>query len=434
MKAHKIQQHVIHANGYTINYKYINTNVYTQYTKNNYSQSGYARYSNQYKQNTGYARYSDQYKQNTGYARYSNQYAQDTGYTRYSDKWDENWSKYANWQDWPDTWTDGGWPNTYTNATYSQYKDESSGYSAYSNHAKYTNGYSAYSNHANYTNGYAAVSDHTNYTQAANQNSYNKVNYTQEVGRTPQNVTNNGPTLSGAPSPNSGILNRDTVTLDWSGVTYSDNNTTAATKYRVYYSYCATQNGTYGNWTLLSEQTAKTYNWSIKDVSKGYYRIGVTAYDGGSWSALPTGNTWTFHYINNTTAAVHVDPGSTIKTISYALGGPIKIVHYDPPTWLNEYYTKAAMDQLVEETNKSRAAFDLSGYSFATTNYVANFTIITLQDFKDLNTANNETYHLYKNTNYTFTSGVDTDSATNSQNIVNQAITDIRDLIDHLKD
>ena len=372
MKKHKIKQHVVHANGYTINYHYINTNVYTQYTKNNYNRSGYSAYSNR-------------------------------------SNWGENWRKYSNWADWRDTWSDGGWPNTYGNGGWSEHR----------------NGYS--------NGGYGAYSNHTNYTQAANQNSYSKATYTEETGRTPQNVINAGPTLSGNPTPNSGIINRNVVTLDWNGVTYGDDGTSAATKYRVYYSYCATQNGTYGNWTLLSEQTAKTYNWTITNVAKGYYKIAVTAYDGASWSALPSGATWTFHYIDNTTASTHVDPGSTIKTISYALGGPVKIVHYDPPTWLNEYYTKAAMDQLVEETNKARTAFDLSSYSFTTTSYVSNFTIITLQDFADLNTANNQTYNLYKGTNYTFTSGINTSGATNSQQIVNQAITDIRNLIDHLK-
>lgn len=324
------------------------------------------------------------------------------GYNKYSDHHDH--SDYGNWSDWSDTYRVGSYTET-------KYGARGGSYSR--------GGYYAYGNHID--------SNPQQYSQ-----NYSQANYTKETGRTQQNVVNRSPALSSSPTPNSGLLNRDVVVINWSGVGYSDDNTSSASKYRVYYSYCTTSNGTYGNWTQLSEQTGTSYSWTITNVAKGYYKIAITAYDGATWSALPSGNSWVAHHITNTTATTKIE-NTSYDTISYALGGPIKIVHYNPPSWLNEYYTAAAMNQLVQETKKARSAFDLSGYSFTNDNYIGNFTIITLQDFKELDAANNETYKLYKGSNYSFKSGVNTSGASNAQEIKNQAIIDIRDLLNHLK-
>lgn len=387
----KSHQKAVHTNGYRINYRHTNS-AYRQSGYNNYSQSGANNH-----RNTGY----------NNHRNYSNH--RNSGSDDHTDRRSSGWTMNDGWYA---NHNDRGYDNHTNNGGYTK--------SGYNNHTN-----SGYSNHRN-----TGYNNHTN-TAA--------VNTTVETGRTPTNTTNKAPQVSGSTFANSRYYNSKSIKIILTSLIYSDDNTSTATKFRIYYQYCATQNGTYGNWTLLSEQTSTSYTWTATSLTAGWYKIGVTVYDNGSWSAIPSGNGWTYHHIenhatnavtasNNGTGYSNVRQDTTAYETTYAaVSSPIRIYHYTAPTWNTDYYTKPNEDQVQGEVNKVLTAMGQTTVTFTNSPVVSNFTIITWEDILQMRQGTSTAYNLRtgSNPNYSTGGGVD-------EFIENQKIIDIQDLLTYL--
>lgn len=387
----KSHQKAVHTNGYRINYRHTNS-AYRQSGYNNYSQSGANNH-----RNTGY----------NNHRNYSNH--RNSGSDDHTDRRSSGWTMNDGWYA---NHNDRGYDNHTNNGGYTK--------SGYNNHTN-----SGYSNHRN-----TGYNNHTN-TAA--------VNTTVETGRTPTNTTNKAPQVSGSTFANSRYYNSKSIKIILTSLIYSDDNTSTATKFRIYYQYCATQNGTYGNWTLLSEQTSTSYTWTATSLTAGWYKIGVTVYDNGSWSAIPSGNGWTYHHIenhatnavtasNNGTGYSNVRQDTTAYETTYAaVSSPIRIYHYTAPTWNTDYYTKPNEDQVQGEVNKVLTAMGQTTVTFTNSPVVSNFTIITWEDILQMRQGTSTAYNLRtgNNPNYSTGGGVD-------EFIENQKIIDIQDLLTYL--
>ena len=387
----KSHQKAVHTNGYRINYRHTNS-AYRQSGYNNYSQSGANNH-----RNTGY----------NNHRNYSNH--RNSGSDDHTDRRSSGWTMNDGWYA---NHNDRGYDNHTNNGGYTK--------SGYNNHTN-----SGYSNHRN-----TGYNNHTN-TAA--------VNTTTETGRTPTNTTNKAPQVSGSTFANSRYYNSKSIKIILTSLIYSDDNTSTATKFRIYYQYCATQNGTYGNWTLLSEQTSTSYTWTATSLTAGWYKIGVTVYDNGSWSAIPSGNGWTYHHIenhatnavtasNNGTGYSNVRQDTTAYETTYAaVSSPIRIYHYTAPTWNTDYYTKPNEDQVQGEVNKVLTAMGQTTVTFTNSPVVSNFTIITWEDILQMRQGTSTAYNLRtgNNPNYSTGGGVD-------EFIENQKIIDIQDLLTYL--
>jgi len=387
----KSHQKAVHTNGYRINYRHTNS-AYRQSGYNNYSQSGANNH-----RNTGY----------NNHRNYSNH--RNSGSDNHTDRRSSGWTMNNGWYA---NHNDRGYDNHTNNGGYTK--------SGYNNHTN-----SGYSNHRN-----TGYNNHTN-TAA--------VNTTVETGRTPTNTTNKAPQVSGSTFANSRYYNSKSIKIILTSLIYSDDNTSTATKFRIYYQYCATQNGTYGNWTLLSEQTSTSYTWVATSLTAGWYKVGVTVYDNGSWSAIPSGNGWTYHHIenhatnavtasNNGTGYSNVRQDTTAYETTYAaVSSPIRIYHYTAPTWNTDYYTKPNEDQVQGEVNKVLTAMGQTTVTFTNSPVVSNFTIITWEDILQMRQGTSTAYNLRtgSNPNYSTGGGVD-------EFIENQKIIDIQDLLTYL--
>jgi len=387
----KSHQKAVHTNGYRINYRHTNS-AYRQSGYNNYSQSGANNH-----RNTGY----------NNHRNYSNH--RNSGSDDHTDRRSSGWTMNDGW--------------------YANHNDR--GYDDHTNNGGYTK--SGYNNHTN-----SGYSNHRN-TGYNNHTNTAAVNTTVETGRTPTNTTNKAPQVSGSTFANSRYYNSKSIKIILTSLIYSDDNTSTATKFRIYYQYCATQNGTYGNWTLLSEQTSTSYTWTATSLTAGWYKIGVTVYDNGSWSAIPSGNGWTYHHIenhatnavtasNNGTGYSNVRQDTTAYETTYAaVSSPIRIYHYTAPTWNTDYYTKPNEDQVQGEVNKVLTAMGQTTVTFTNSPVVSNFTIITWEDILQMRQGTSTAYNLRtgNNPNYSTGGGVD-------EFIENQKIIDIQDLLTYL--
>lgn len=294
-----------------------------------------------------------------------------------------DYGKYGDWADWGDgSWTDSGiWhSNAYKRAPGYQYSKS----------------------------GYNQGTQHTNYTQL--------------TGYTQTNTVNRSPKITGTVG-NTGVYGKTNYISINATLTYSDTENNARSKTRIYYAY-SSNGSSWGNWTLLVEQTATTYRWNISNANtypNGYYKIAVTVYDGNSWSALPSGTTFVVNHIEKGQTATN----AYNNDISWAYSAPFRIVHYTPPTWLGEIYSAQRFNQVESEIGKARTAFGLGSYTFATTNAVSNLTIINASDLNQFKTASNAVYSNSTGSNYSF-------SHTPAKNaeIKNAAITQIQTLLE----
>lgn len=212
------------------------------------------------------------------------------------------------------------------------------------------------------------------------------------------NSVNVSPSVGGAINPNSGNATGTNITVNINSISYSDPEGDGWSSWRLYAS-----GPSYSNIQLLTEQSAsnKTYNWNIGALAGGNYYLYVTVYDGITWSALPSGSSWTAHYI---------EAGNTIvnsyynSPINYYKSGVITVIKYTTPTWIdNTYFTDEEYAQVHDEVVKARSAFGLGSYSFSNTITVGNFQKITATDMNQVRTAANEIYVKQKGSNYPFT-------------------------------
>lgn len=392
----KSHQKAVHTNGYRINYRHTNS-AYRQSGYNNYSKSGANNHSN-----SGY----------NNHRNYSNH--RNSGSDNHTDRRSSGWTMNDGW--------------------YANHNDR--GYDNHTNNGGYTK--SGYNNHTN-----SGYSNHTN-TGYNNHTNTAAVNTTVETGRTPTNTKDEAPKVSGSVFSNSRYYNSKSIKILLNSLSYTDDHSTAAAKYRIYYQYCATQNGTYGNWTQLSEQTSTSYTWNATALTAGWYKIGVTVLDNttankGTWSAKPSGNGWTYDHIenhptdavtasNNGTGYNNVRQDTTEYETTYAaVSSPIRIYHYTAPTWNTDYYTKPNEDQVQGEVNKVLTAMGQTTVTFTNSPVVSNFTIITWEDILQMRQGTSTAYNLRtgSNPNYSTGGGVD-------EFIENQKIIDIQDLLTYL--
>ena len=257
---------------------------------------------------------------------------------------------------------------------------------------------------------------------------YRNRNYWENTNDGVVNTVNYSPKLAnGSALLTSSQYGTATITIDLSKLTYTDTESNAATKWRIFKAFSS--NGTsFGAWTQLAEISTKSYTWTVTSETAGYYKIAVTVYDGYSWSAILENGTFKAHHIENGNVNTN-----TYDTVSYAESSVFKIVHYMPPTWLTDYYTVAQMNQLKEEVNKARTSFGLSSYTFTTASIVADFTLIKANDIKELQTAANDVYKSARGSDYVFTDAIDS-SDVNKTKIVSQNLKDIQNLLDNLVD
>ena len=299
----------------------------------------------------------------------ANTYSKGDGY--HKNDWG-NHSNSSHYSETPCHWNDAcGWTGGWHSNTYGQ----STG--GYSNGGWYSNA-NAYTNGGTYTN------TSTNYTN--NTVNINTVNWSPKVSNAILNSANYG--------------GSNTITLNIANIAYADTENNARSAWRIYYHYRTTSTGNWGNWTLVAEVTGTTYSWNISSLSPGYYQVAITVYDGNSWSALLSGNTFITDYretliessstSKDTTTKTIVTPTTNYDTISYALSQEFTIFRYTPPAWLSNQWKKATMDQIYTEVNKARNVFDLAPYSFSNTPIITNFTFVKASDMEQLVTAANE--------------------------------------------
>lgn len=285
------------------------------------------------------------------------------------------------------------------------------------------------------------IYERSNWSQNSysNADTYTNTNYTQATTRSDFNTVNKSPSVAwGSATPAGGIVGTNSITINLTNMTYSDTESNAVSKYRIYYSY-SSNDSSYGAYTLLSEQTGKTYTWNISSLSTGYYKIAVTAYDGNSWSALlnsaKTG--WTSDYKKGTAPTagtnqqVFLVENKDYETITYAISPAIHVVKYKPPTWIANPYTKETHDQLMTEINKARADVGLTAYTFTNASIVKDFTIITENDIQELRTSSNAVYKNVQGKDYTFTNAL-SDSDINKTTRRGQDVLDIQTLLTNL--
>ena len=293
---------------------------------------------------------------------------------------------------------------------------------------------------------YARHTDY-GYSNHSNSNSHSNtaaVNTTKETSRTPTNEVNKSPSVTGSTFANSRYYNSKSIKIDLSSLSYSDVENNTRQSFRIYYQYSSSQNGTYGNWQLLSEQTATSYKWVATSLTAGWYKIGVTVYDGNSWSAAPSGSGWTATHEQRFTAGSVtasnggtgytdvVEDNTTYDTTYAAVSSPIRIYHYSSPAndsssstnWNKDYYTKGNIDQVQTETNKVLTAMGQTNITFTNAPVVSQFTIITWADMQQLRSGVSTAYNLRKGSNPTLSAQTDF--------IENNKIIDIQNLLDLL--
>ncbi len=309
--------------------------------------------------------------------------------------------------------------NSYTYSQKSSSYSQSGGYygkyseHSWNDHCYYEGGCWYYCWHSN-SNSYSNYGNHTNRYYAGE-------NYTQLT----TNTTNESPSISGSISPSSGTLTGTVVTININNIIYSDSESDAWSKWRIYAS-----GPSYTNIQQLAElsESTKTYSWNIGSLNAGNYYLYITVYDGYTWSALPDGSSWKAHYIEEGNSRVSSMENSPIN---YYESEVITVLKYSVPTWIDEEYCQdEEYLQVKNETIKARNAFGLSSFSFTNDIVVNNFQKITAVDFNEVRTAANEIYVKQKGGDYPFTSGAITIA---SESVVKKVdINDIKELLEAL--
>ena len=289
-----------------------------------------------------------------------------------------------------------------------------------------------------------SIYERSNWSQDSysQRNDYANTNYTQATStRTDFNTVNKSPTVAwGSATPNGGTVGTNSITINLTNMTYSDNESNAVSQYKIYYTY-SSNNSTYGVYTELATLTngTKTYTWNITNCSTGYYKIAVIAFDGNSWSAVLNTDkkTWKSDYKLGTAPTaganqqVVLTENTDYETITYALSPAIHIVKYTPPTWIQNPFTKETHDQLMTEINKARTGVGLAAYTFTNASIVEDFTIITENDIQELRTSANAAYKEVTGNDYVFTNSL-SDSDINKTIRRGQDVLDIQTLLTNL--
>lgn len=224
------------------------------------------------------------------------------------------------------------------------------------------------------------------------------------------NTNNVSPTITGTVGSGQPNWANNTLLINLSSLSYSDNENNAKSGYRIYYQYRSSSSGSWGTWNIIganeSTLTSKTttsnsYSWNISSLAQGYYRLAVTTFDGTTWSAiLNSGKTGFTNHHRQLLSASDTTSGSTRTVVtvtdtqaneatSYALSSQFSLFKYVPPTWLTNPWKKETIDQLRSEINEARTTFGLSEYTFSNIPVVSDFTIIRTSDITEAQTAFN---------------------------------------------
>ena len=353
---------------------------------------------------------------NSGYSNHSN-----SGYSNHS-----NGCGNCSWGDWHDSW--GG-----CSQSCRQHKNSGCGNHTNSGSNNHTDtGYSNHTNTYNYSNSYTTATSTL----------------------TPINSNTPSAKLNSSLSDKGVNLTKNIITLDLSSAVAS------ASKYRVYVKKKNAESSSFTNWTLLLDnQTTTTVNIDISSWPQGSVQFAATAYNGSSWSAIPANNgeSWTYdHYqaltpsdnISYTTTSALPKTGKTGKTAtrtevivsdttqyeivggSYAVSDVLQIIRYTPPTWLTNPWTKETTDQLHDEINKVLKNFTGESYAFANAPIVQNWTVIKIDDLKEMQSQVNKLMTVAGKSTVDFSSK---DYMSGKARIVKDtALKDVQDLMDSL--
>lgn len=353
---------------------------------------------------------------NSGYSNHS-----DSGYSNHSDGCGN-----CSWGDWHDSW--GG-----CSQSCQQHKNSGCGNHTNSGSNNHTDtGYSNHTNTYNYSNSYT----------------------TATLTSTPINSNIPSAKLNSSLSDKGVNLAKNIITLDLSSAVAS------ASKYRVYVKKKNAGSSSFTNWTLLLDnQTTTTVNIDISSWPQGSVQFAATAYNGSSWSAIPANNgeSWTYdHYqtltpsdnTSYTTTSALPKTGKTGKTAtrtevivsdttqyeivggSYAVSDVLQIIRYTPPTWLTDPWVKETTDQLHDEINKALKNFTGESYAFANAPIVQNWTVIKIDDLKEMQSQVNKLMTAAGKSTVDFSSK---DYMSGKARIVKDtALKDLQDLMDSL--
>lgn len=353
---------------------------------------------------------------NSGYSNHSN-----SGYSNHS-----NGCGNCSWSDWHDSW--GG-----CSQSCKQHKNNGCGNHTNSGSNNHTDtGYSNHTNTYNYSNSYTTATSTS----------------------TPINSNTPSAKLNSSLSDKGVNLAKNIITLDLSSAVAS------ASKYRVYVKKKNAGSSSFTNWTLLLDnQTTTIVNIDISSWPQGSVQFAATAYNGSSWSAIPANNgeSWTYdHYqtltpsdnTSYTTTSALPNTGKTGKTAtrtevivsdttqyeivggSYAVSNVLQIIRYTPPTWLIDPWMKETTDQLHNEINKALKNFTGESYAFANAPIVQNWTVIKIDDLKEMQSQVNKLMTAAGKSTVDFSSK---DYMSGKARIVKDtALKDLQDLMDSL--
>lgn len=420
-----LRQHAVHSNGTKkITYQgCAHSESCTNTGANNHSDNG--QYSNH--SNSGYSDH-----RNNGYSNHSN-----GGYSNHS-----NGCGNCSWGDWHDSW--GG-------CSQSCHQHKNSGCGNHTNNGANNHTNTGANNHTD-----TGANNHTNTGYSNHTNTYNYSNGYAAANTTSTPINSNTPSakLNSSLSDKGVNLAKNIITLDLSSAV------TSASAYRVYVKKKMAGSSSFSNWTLLLDnQRTTTVNIDISSWPQGSVQFIATAYNGSSWSAIPinSGASWTYDHHQAlkpsdntayTTTSALPKTGKTGKTStrtqvtvsdttqyeivggSYAVSNVLQIIRYTPPTWLTNPWAKETTDQLHDEINKALKNFTGETYTFANVPIVQNWTVIKIDDLKDMQSQVNKLMTAAGKSTVDFSSK---DYMSGKARIVKDtALKDLQDLMDSL--
>ena len=428
-----LRQHAVHSNGIKkITYQgCTHSESCTDTGADNHSNSGYSNHSN-----SGYSDHS-----NSGYSNYSK-----NGYSNHS-----NGCGNCNWTDWEkEEWRDS-WGGHSKSCSVSCAKHQNRGCGNHTNSGCSNHTNTGANNHTD-----TGANNHTDTGYSNHTNTYNYSNGYSAATTTSTPINSNIPSakLNSSLSDKGVNLAKNIITLDLSSAVAS------ASSYRVYVKKKNAGSNDFSNWTLLLDnQTATTVNIDISSWSQGSVQFAATAYNGSSWSAIPanSGASWTYDHHQTlepsdntayTTTSALPKTGKTGKTStrtqvtvsdttqyeivggSYAVSNVLQIIRYTPPTWLTNPWAKETTDQLHDEINKALKNFTGETYTFANVPIVQNWTVIKIDDLKDMQSQVNKLMTAAGKSTVDFSSK---DYMSGKARIVKDtALKDLQDLMDSL--
>lgn len=294
---------------------------------------------------------------------------------------------------------------------------------------------------------HSSYSHSRSYYTACSQSNATWNSNTQQGSAAHTNTFNKSPDISGSNAVPAGPKKVSAITINMGAISYSDDDTdgtaTTADKWELYYRRKPTVDANYSAWVLIDTNIAgNSYQWDVSTLQTGYYQVLALAYDGGTWSALmnSTGTSLSAHQIEkfqsgssgaaqgSANGAIHytlVSGGyvDTNDTVKYAISNEFSIFRYTAPEWLTDPWEMETTNQLQEEINKARDAYNMSSFVFTNSEIVENFNFVAKEDIDEMITAVNQIQEKSNAVSYNSTKNstiVDDDPILAMQNLLNE--------------